>query len=612
MRLSLFWRLALILFLFYMTLRGQFLHWNAHLFLTENKLDILRAFWLGIPFDLVAIAWTLVPVLLWGWFVRGFYWIPFFLIQIPLWILNVIDIEMWNFWGRRMTFSSLEILREGQGKAFAIAENFLGWIVLAACIGFLFWGAAVWVFKNQAKHPFAWKSKAVILEQFIIVVLLILGTRGGIQKKPLTPVNADHFIQSHMNQLTLNTSFMLFKTFKKTSLTRAEFFADKNQALQLVNGGWSAHPYLPQISSSSKQNVVIIILESFSWEYTSLNPNITKSYTPFLDQLMKKSLSFPRAMASGRRSIEGVAAILSGIPALMEEPFITSEFSTNQFTGIGHVFSKAGFDTSFYHGGDNGTMHFDSFTAKSGIQNYYGSKEYPKPQDHDGVWGVWDRPYLQYFAEELSKKKEPFLSIVFTLSSHQPYKVPANESFDKIQAPHPILKAIAYTDSALEDFFKAASTQVWYQNTLFVLVGDHTGPQVTTEFEDKISAYRIPLLFFHSQIFEWPKEIDRQEMVQQMDIPASLYDFLDFKNVKSTVLSRSAFRPGPRTFTAYMPGLYIHTDGKTVLLEQKYNQQFLDFEHFKKTRPEDLELKKSLNAVKQIFSQGLWDNALYY
>ncbi len=595
-----------------MTLRGQFLFWNGPLFAHENLSDLAKAFWFGIPFDLVAITWTLVPVVLWGWFIRGLTWIPFFLFQIPLWAISVIDIEMWNFWGRRMTFSSLEILKEGQGKATGIAADYGIWIFLSILVGILFGWFAVRIFKKEAKPPFKWNSKRIILEQIIILILLILGTRGGFQKKPLNLVNADHFKKAQMNQLTLNTNFTLLKSFKKTSLTREKHFAEKSEALKRVNGRLASQAYLPNLNFGQKQNIVILILESFSWEYTGLNLQSKKSYTPFLDTLMKKSLTFPRAFASGRRSIEGIAAILSGIPALMEEPFITSEFSTNEFVGVGHVLTRNGYDTSFYHGGGNGTMHFDAFTAKAGIQNYFGSHEYPNPEDNDGVWGIYDRPYLKYFSSELSKKKEPFFSTLFTLSSHQPYKIPKYEVFENFETPHPILKAVAYTDSSLEDFFKLAERQSWYQNTLFVLVGDHTGPQVMTDFEDQVSAYRIPLVFFHPQISNWPAEIDRNQLAQQIDIPASLYDFLRLKDSETVALSRSVFRPGQKNFTAFIPGTYLHTDGKTVLIERAQKKTFIDFENFNQIRPENPELEISLKAVKQVFSEGLWDNALYF
>ncbi len=139
MRFSLFWRLAVILFLFYTALRGQFLQWNFELFSHEDLSDLAKAFGVGLRFDWISVSWTLLPVILWGWLVRRWTWIPFFLVQIPLWVVNVIDIEMWKFWGRRMTFSSLEILKEGQGKVAGIAGDYFVWIVLAIFIGCVFW-----------------------------------------------------------------------------------------------------------------------------------------------------------------------------------------------------------------------------------------------------------------------------------------------------------------------------------------------------------------------------------------------------------------------------------------------------------------------------------------
>lgn len=493
-----------------------------------------------------------------------------------------------------------------------MASGYVLWILVAVLVAFFFAFLAMRAFsKVQNKEKFGWTSKRFWLEQVLIFVLLLVGTRGGFQKKPLTPVNADHFTRSQMNQLSLNTPFMIIKSFKKSSLQRQAHFENHSEAMKWVNGGVVAQPVLPDLPNSPKQNVVIIILESFSWEYTSLNKASDKSYTPFLDSLMKKSLVFKNAMASGRRSSEGVAAILSGIPALMEEPFITSEFSTNQFEGLGHVFKRAGYDTSFYHGGENGTMHFDAFSAKAGFEKYFGSKEYPRPQDFDGIWGIWDRPYLQYFAQAFDQKTKPFLSVVFTLSSHQPYQIPTGEPFSELQTPHPILNAVAYTDSALQDFFRSIEKKDWYTNTLFVLVADHTGPEVSTDLDDKLAAYRIPLLFFHPQIQTWPHEIETEALVQHIDIPASLYDLLAVKGT-TTSLSRSVFRPGPRTFTAYVPGLYIHTDGKIVLLEQNKKLSFREFENPRKVVEPSSELERSLRAVKDLFSQGLWDNALYF
>lgn len=606
MRFSLFWRLLGVLFLFFTVLRVEFLFWNREIFSEDPALSLLQALVLGWRFDAVSMGWILLPVLLWGWIVRRAYWVPLFLALFPLWVLTVIDIELWNFFGRRMSLSVLKLFREADG---AMAQGYFFWIALACVIAAPFFYQ---LFKICWKAgPFSGSKKRVVLEQIGIVLILVLMTRGGWQKKPLTPVNAHLFEKAHLNQLVLNTSFTLLKSLKGSGLQKEKFFESYGEALKLVNGSLGKDKVVQEKVFSKKQNVVILILESFSWEYTSLNPQLKSEYTPFLNSLMKKSLTFPQAMANGRRSIEGVAAILSGIPALMEEPFITSEFSTNQFEGIGSVFTRKGYDTSFYHGGDNGTMHFDAFTERAGFRSYFGSREYPHSKDHDGVWGIWDRPYLNYYVDELSKKPEPFLSVLFTLSSHQPYNVPVGEAAQFPEREHPILKAISYADSSLQDFFKKAEKEPWYPDTLFIILADHTGPIIFHRQETPLVAYRIPILFYHPQIPSWPAGIDREQLAQQIDIPASLYDFMNFEDVKTIPLSRSIFRPGPKHFTAFASGIYWQTDGNKILTQQGKNQSYVLSAHPNEATQADPLLEKQLKAVREVFSFGLWDNALY-
>ena len=69
-------------------------------------------------------------------------------------------------------------------------------------------------------------------------------------------------------------------------------------------------------------------------------------------------------------------------------------------------------------------MNFNSYAKSAGYDLYYGRTEYNNEEDYDGQWGIWDEPFLMNMTKEISKIKEPFLTTVFTLSSHNPYKVP--------------------------------------------------------------------------------------------------------------------------------------------------------------------------------------------
>ena len=142
---------------------------------------------------------------------------------------------------------------------------------------------------------------------------------------------------------------------------------------------------------------------------------------------MGHSEVFLHAYSNGKKSIEGIPSILSSMPSWMATPYLGSFYQGNNLKGIGAYLQEMGYDASFYHGGRNGTMSFDNFIATSKGGAYFGKNEYPSPEDGDGHWGIYDMPYLHYFGKELTQKKEPFFSSVFTLSSHHPYKLPADK-----------------------------------------------------------------------------------------------------------------------------------------------------------------------------------------
>ena len=272
---------------------------------------------------------------------------------------------------------------------------------------------------------------------------------------------------------------------------------------------------------------MVVILESFSAAYSGRLSG-GEGYMPFLDSLMGASLNMTRAYANGRRSIDGIPAILASMPELMDEAFITSPYAGLPFTSLANTLANEGYSTSFYHGGRNGTMGFDGFTRSAGFQRYMGLNEYPgNGEDYDGHWGVRDRPYLQYWAQELAKEKEPFFSTVFTLSSHHPYELPIQESArfaGGTQAIHPTLR---YTDDALRQFFATARTMPWYTNTLFVITADHTADlDRSGQNYNKATDYWVPL-FFHAPGRIMP--IDQPRVTQHIDILPTVLDLLGYE-----------------------------------------------------------------------------------
>ena len=105
------------------------------------------------------------------------------------------------------------------------------------------------------------------------------------------------------------------------------------------------------------------------------------------------------AYANGIRSIEAMPAITASIPALMDNAFITSSYAMNSYIGLPKLLNNEGYSSSFFHGGKKGTMGFFQFSRRSGFQNYFGMEEYNNNDDYDGCWGIYDKPFFNFFTQ---------------------------------------------------------------------------------------------------------------------------------------------------------------------------------------------------------------------
>ena len=595
----------------YMGLRAQFLVWNWPALKDLTGSELFLAFLHGVRFDLSVLAITVGLLLLgdfWLWQrpkLQKIWFSGWVTINAAFLLLNLVDSELINFTARRFTYSSLFLWKEAHVSN--LVAPYLGMAIFSLfLLSIYFIGAALFFRYHQRvlQSQLSLSSSLSFKRQYsvqsilqkigftvVIFLLMVLLNRGGLQTKPLTYVDAKIFNHTFANNLVLNSTFTFFKSFTKTSLPKVHYF-DRQKMLALLNAQDISSTRLSATTIKSSNlsdlqpkqsvNVVIILLESFSQEYTQLkNPE----RTPFLNRLRQKSVDFTKAYANGRRSIEGVAALLSGIPALMEEPFINSEFSANQVIGLGTLLKEQHYHTSFFHGAQNGSMHFDQFAQSIGIQNYFGKNEYPNTGDDDGTWGVYDEPFLQWICQKFNEFPQPFLSSVFTLTSHQPFKIPAAYQDRFTEGVLPILKAVSYTDYALEKFMACAEKQKWYSNTLFIITADHTGPPLD-QAASFASRFQVPLLFFspQSQILNG---LESNQWAQHIDVLPTLLETLGFEQKNKNYLARSLWRRGDKIIALYADQHY------ELVGEVKNASQ-------------------QLQAIQQYFSEGLYDNRLYY
>ena len=371
----------------------------------------------------------------------------------------------------------------------------------------------------------------------IFIPLCICGMRGGATTavRPITISNANQYV-AHPQEagIVLNTPFSLIRTIGKKVFEIPEYMSE-----QEMNALYSP-VIIPNSSSlipnSSKKNVVILIVESFGREYIGgynkwLDGGKYKGYTPFVDSLMQHSQTFLYSYCNGRKSIDGMPSILSGIPMFIE-PFFLTPASMNDVSGIAGELKNKGYYSAFFHGAENGSMGFEAFARKTGFTDYFGRTEYNADKrfngdkDFDGMWAIWDEPFLQFFATKMSEFKQPFVSAVFTASSHHPYKVP--EEYKDIYKEEGIVihKCIRYTDNAIRRFFDKAKTQSWYKNTLFVITSDHTNLSDHAYYQTDLGGFCSPIIFFDPSGDMKPGM--RDAIAQQIDIMPTVLSYLGY------------------------------------------------------------------------------------
>ena len=378
-----------------------------------------------------------------------------------------------------------------------------------------------------------WKPKVVPVMRGVILfvlfgLLMVSGIRGNLKysTRPITLSNSGKYISEPLEaNIVLNTPFAIYRTIGKQSFEKADYFATEEELEKIYTP-----IHRPVFNGPFKnENVVIIIMESFGCEYTKtwghhLDGGTYTGYTPFLDSLISNGRMTTQSFANGRKSIDAIPSALASIP-FMQEPFLLTTYATNKFNSIASILNGKGYHTAFFHGAPNGSLGFDVFTKNAGFKEYYGMSEYPNKKDFDGSWGIWDEEFFQFFAGTMNKFPQPFCSAIFSVSSHHPFEVPERYKGKVKKGPLPINKCIYYSDMALRKFFQTASKMPWYNNTLFVITGDHTSQSSYLEYKTNIGAFRVPVVFYKP---DGSLKGVVNDLAQQIDIMPSILGYLNY------------------------------------------------------------------------------------
>jgi phosphoglycerol transferase MdoB-like AlkP superfamily enzyme len=618
-------------FLTYMAFRPQGEHWN----------DLIPSFFLGFRFDLRWISIVLLPIVI-ASLIPGFS--PFFSNRnrkIWTWYLAVVTFVIIFFFAAdfgaisynrtRLGASALNFAEDPGISARMLWQSYpIVWMVLGLFLAVVFLRYMFRklhgniMMKTDGKG-IPYKRKWFIGAIFFFAFLVY----GNVGTQPLKWSAAFQFNNSFKSFLALNPLQNFFYTVRLRRSTYDEtkarsYFQLMEKWMGLNNGSFSYKRTAAPMADAVKTqpNIVFVLCESFSMYKSSMSGNPLNT-TPFFQTMADSGIFFNHCFTPHFSTARGLFASLTGTPDVQLAKFSTRiPQALDQHTIINDF---KGYDKFYFLGGDPGFNNFKGLVSNiDGVKmNVEGQFEY-KPVN---VWGISDKDLFLEANKTFAKQTRPFFAIVQTADNHRPFTIAKedmgdfetkkvskkeleNYGFESIEE----YNAFRYADYSFKKFIEAAKKEKYFDNTIFVFVGDHgvSGnakniyPDAWTD--QRLTEEHVPLLFYAPKLLAPQK---REEVVSQIDVMPTIAG-LAGQSYTNTTLGRDVLHNQNGNHYAF---IISHDEGRIGIITDQYvftkNLNFPQEEvhFFSKSAPYTAKQVDSIKAGMTEFTSAFYETA---
>jgi phosphoglycerol transferase MdoB-like AlkP superfamily enzyme len=446
----------------------------------------------------------------------------FGLILFIIFVITLADAELYQQWGSK--FSNQVLVYIQHPFEMALSAGATNWLK-TSILGLILLGILLLIYFYLNKvltnsHTFNNKNTAIIL---LIMAFNFILARGGIGVTTISQSSAVYSSSLLKNYSAINSLWnVIYYTINNTDNLYADKFnfLEQNQAEGLFN-----NQFLPsvidsiEISNVENPNYIIVLLESFTAAASQFFTN-QNNLTPHLDQLSKEHLSFMNCYASGDRTEKGIMSVLSGYPAQPVSSIIVFPDKIANIPSLLRDYKNEKYYTSFIYGGDVEFASMKSYLKLNETDEIIDKNNFAS-HEKQSKWGANDAALFDKSLKILNHHKNPFFSVILTLSSHEPFDVPYNDPDIPKDKWFPFKNSLKFADKCLLDFIKKCQQQSWYKNTIIVLVADH-GHDIGLEDIHYFGKekYQIPLVFLGGALNPDLKGKQIMNIVSQTIVPS--------------------------------------------------------------------------------------------
>ena len=561
-------------------------------------LNLFPSFWLGLKYDLRWIAFILFPITFFSLFkklspfysekAKRFWTIYLGILTLLVLFFYGADFGQFAYINARLNADALLFAEDPQETLEMVWQSYpVIWILIGLAGGVIM---MVWMFrrthvgvedKNIHIHKFSFRRRY----HLVAMILLCWFMYGFLTYKPLNFFRAFSFNDAFKSNLALNPLQNFFTTMRfrdpDYNTKAKEYYSVIENFLNLKSYGVAKNSYLRVKQSDSKglesqPNIVLVICESFSMYKSSMSGNPLNS-TPYFNELSQNGIFFERCFSPTFGTARGVFAILTGIPDVQLSKFATRNDATVNQRSIINDFD--GYEKMYFIGGRSQFNNFAGLLKNIRGVKIYEEGSYSAPKIN--VWGISDKNLFLEANAVMARQQKPFFSIIQTADNQRPHNIPEDDK-DFIQKNillDTLLKygfesvkeynAFAYTDYCFKKFMEAASAESYFENTIFVFVGDHgvegnaTAMYPKAWTEQRLTEEHVPLLFYSPALLTPQK---RTEVVSQIDVLPTIGGML-LQPYSNSTLGRNLLDTAKKENLAF---IIYHAPGWVGVINDEY------------------------------------------
>ena len=394
------------------------------------------------------------------------------------------------------SYSDIKMTISNSGGAIIGLYLFIGVVVLLSLFFFFYKLTSKFYHKISGMYPFT-----IILFSLFIATLFSDG-------KPVNQNKTQYLAVNLYNSSTMDLSYkadveypMIKRSENKNVL--GEFFDLKEE--------------MP--------NIVFIMVEGLGRDFVGADAEY-EGFTPFLDDLSQKSLYWENCLSNTGRTFGVLPSLLGSLP-FGKSGFMELEEFPNKLTMFS-ILKNNGYNTSFYQGTNSSFDNVEKFLRSENIdfildKSGFGKNYELASESSSGfTWGYPDKELFKKTMSIPREKNQSRLEVYMTISTHEPFTPPNQDYYEEqvskivdtgnfdsnienvIEKNDNVFASLLYTDEALKYLFEEYKKQPNYENTIFILTGDHR--LIPIPQRNSISRFHVPLMIY-SPMLKAPRKM---------------------------------------------------------------------------------------------------------